>query len=52
LVKSTDCGVPSIGVTRVGLLANTNAPDPVGSDIMPYNCADVVEANTPKLFLV
>src|SRR5213592_352099 len=30
-VKVPDCGVPRMGVTKVGLVANTAAPDPVSS---------------------
>ena len=30
-VNVPDCGVPSIGVTRLGLVANTKEPDPVSS---------------------
>ena len=33
LVNTTADGVPRAGVTRVGLVANTNAPDPVSSVI-------------------
>ena len=36
---------PRTGVTRVGLVANTRAPDPVSSLITPASCAEVVEAN-------
>lgn len=36
-VNVPDEGVPNAGVTRVGLLANTNAPEPVSSDITPAN---------------
>ena len=42
-------GVPSIGVTRVGLVANTRLPEPVSSEITPANCADVVAANCPNV---
>ena len=31
LVKVPDAGVPNVGVTKVGLVANTKAPDPVSS---------------------
>lgn len=41
-------GVPSIGVTKVGLVPNTNAPLPVLSLITPASCADVVEANCDR----
>ena len=30
---------PNIGVTNVGVLANTSAPDPVSSEITPANTA-------------
>jgi hypothetical protein len=36
---------PITGVTRVGVVANTNAPDPVSSLIKVASWADVVEAN-------
>lgn len=35
LVNVPEDGVPNAGVTNVGLIANTNAPDPVSSDITP-----------------
>jgi hypothetical protein len=35
LLKLTDCGVPRIGVTRVGELENTNTPVPVSSETTP-----------------
>jgi len=44
-VSVPDDGVPSTGVTSVGEVANTSAPDPVSSEITPANCADVVAAN-------
>ena len=31
VLKLPDCGVPRIGVTKVGEVANTNAPEPVSS---------------------
>ena len=31
LVKFADCGVPNTGDSSVGLVPNTNAPDPVSS---------------------
>ena len=34
-------GVPNAGVTNVGLVANTNAPLPVSSDIAVFNSNDV-----------
>jgi hypothetical protein len=49
LVRVPEVGVPKTGVTRVGVLANTKAPEPVSSDITPANCNDVVAANTLRL---
>ena len=43
LVSVTDVGVPSKGVTNVGLVANTFAPLPVSSVKAVDNCADVNE---------
>lgn len=40
---------PSVGVTRVGLVANTRAPVPVSSEITPLSSEDVVDANTLSL---
>ena len=37
LVSVTDVGVPRIGVTNVGLVANTNEPEPVSSVIAAAN---------------
>ena len=47
--KSPEAGVPSAGVTRVGLVANTRAPVPVSSEIVPRSSEDVVDANTFSL---
>jgi len=46
-VNITDVPVatPILGVTRVGVLANTSDPEPVSSDITQASCAEVVEAN-------
>lgn len=44
-VRVPEAGVPSAGVTRVGLVANTRAPEPVSSDIVFLSCREVVEAN-------
>ena len=44
-VKVPDCGVPSIGVTRVGLVAKTKEPEPVSSEITAANSAEVPEVN-------
>ncbi len=38
-------GVPRIGVTNVGEVANTNAPEPVSSEMTPFSCREVVLAN-------
>ena len=43
---------PRVGVTRVGLVANTRAPLPVSSLITPASSAEVVAANTLSLLLV
>ena len=43
---------PSVGVTKVGVLANTKAPLPVSSDIRPNNSNDVVAAKSDNLLLV
>ncbi len=37
LVPTRAVGVPKAGVTNVGLVAKTNAPEPVSSDITPAN---------------
>lgn len=44
-VRVQEAGVPRAGVTRVGLLANTRAPEPVSSDIVFLSCREVVDAN-------
>ncbi len=38
-----------VGVTSVGDVPKTKAPEPVSSDITPSNCKDVVAANTERL---
>jgi hypothetical protein len=38
-------GVPKFGVTKVGLVANTAAPDPVSSLTAVANCAEVIGPN-------
>ena len=43
---------PNVGVTRVGLVANTRLPEPVSSEITPASSADVVAANTLNLLAV
>jgi hypothetical protein len=52
LVRVPEDGVPNAGVTRVGDVANTNAPLPVSSDITPSNSAEVVAACTLNLSVV
>ena len=52
LVSVNEVGVPKFGVTRVGLVAKTNAPEPVSSEITPANSAEVVAANVLNLLLV
>jgi len=52
LVRVPEDGVPNAGVTRVGDVANTNAPLPVSSDITPFNSAEVVAACTLNLSVV
>ena len=43
---------PNVGVTSVGLLAKTKAPEPVSSLITPASSAEVVVANTLNLLFV
>ena len=43
---------PKVGVTKVGEVANTNAPEPVSSDIFPANSAEVVAAKSLILLVV
>ena len=43
---------PKTGVTNVGVLANTNAPVPVSSEMTPASSAEVVAANTDNLSAV
>jgi len=45
-------GVPMFGVTRVGLVANTRAPEPVSSEITPASSAEVVAAKAESLLAV
>ena len=53
LVNAAYEGVPILGVTKAGLVANTNEPEPVSSDTTAANSADVVEANWRRLpFLI
>ena len=44
--------MPRIGVTRVGLDANTSAPLPVSSLITPASSAEVVAAKAESLSVV
>ena len=52
LVPTSAEGVPNAGVTKVGLVANTNKPLPVSSDITPANSEELVAANTLILLVV
>jgi hypothetical protein len=52
LVRVPEDGVPKAGVTRVGEVANTNAPLPVSSDMTPANSKEVVAACTLNLSVV
>ena len=49
LARLTLDGVPSAGLTRVGLFANTSAPVPVSSLTTPASCAEVVAANWARV---
>jgi len=49
LVRVPDCGVPNTGVTKVGEVANTAAPEPVSSVSAVASCSDVKEPNTAAL---
>ena len=40
---------PRTGVIKVGVFANTRDPEPVSSETIPANSADVVEAKTLSL---
>jgi hypothetical protein len=52
LVSTPDAGVPSAGVTKVGLVAKTSAPVPVSSEITPASSAEVVAARVDNLSVV
>jgi len=52
LVRVPEDGVPNAGVTRVGEVANTNAPLPVSSEITPASSEEVVAACTLNLSVV
>jgi hypothetical protein len=52
LVRVPEDGVPNAGVTRVGEVANTNAPLPVSSEITPASSKEVVAACTFNLSVV
>jgi hypothetical protein len=49
LVRTPLAGVPRAGVTSVGLVANTAAPDPVSSVKAPARLAELNEPNTVAL---
>ena len=49
LVITPDAGVPRAGVTSVGLVPNTAAPDPVSSDNAVASCAEEKEPSTAAL---
>jgi hypothetical protein len=49
LVITPEAGVPNAGVTSVGLVANTLAPDPVSSVSAAASCAEVNEPNEVAL---
>ena len=49
LVKFPDAGVPRAGVTKVALVANTAAPEPVSSDRAVFNCALLNDPRTAAL---
>jgi len=52
LVKLIAEGVPRLGVTKVGLVAKTNEPEPVSSDMTPASSVDVVAARADSLSVV
>ena len=52
LVMTPEAGVPRAGVTKVGEVAKTKAPDPVSFEITPRSCREVVAAKTLKLLAV
>jgi hypothetical protein len=43
---------PKVGVTKVGEVANTNAPEPVSSEITPANSDEVVADKALNLLVV
>ena len=49
LVATPEAGVPRAGVTRVGDVANTAAPEPVSSDKAVDSCAEVNDPKTAAL---
>lgn len=51
-VPTSADGVHRAGVTKVGLVANTNAPLPVSSLITQASCDDVVAANCERGLVV
>jgi len=52
LVSTAADGVPRFGVVRLGLVANTSAPEPVSSLITPASSAEVVAAKAESLSVV
>lgn len=52
LLTDVAVAAPSVGVVRLGLVANTKAPVPVSSEMTPASSAEVVEANAFSLLLV
>jgi len=53
LVNAAYEGVPMLGVTKAGLVANTSKPEPVSSDTTAASSAEVVAANWRRLpFLI
>ena len=51
-VRDVPVAAPMFGVTSVGVLANTSAPVPVSSDIIPASSDEEVAAKSESLLLV
>jgi hypothetical protein len=51
-VNDVPVAAPMFGVTRVGVLANTNAPVPVSSEMTPASSDEEVAANADSLSAV
>ena len=51
-LRDVPVAAPMFGVTNVGVLANTKAPEPVSSEITPASSAEVVAANALNLLAV